>query len=68
MMLRTCLAAAAAGAMAFAPAASADTTCQTVDAVTVCVSTVGDPATGSFGVGVSGGPIDVCVVVLAACP
>jgi len=36
MTPRTCLAAAAARAFAFDPAASADTTCQTVEAVTAC--------------------------------
>lgn len=62
-------AAATVGALvAVAPAAHADETCQTVDPVTACVATVGDPTTGSFGVGVHAGPVNLCLVVLATCP
>jgi hypothetical protein len=65
VLVRLGVAALAAGAMSFAPAASADTTCQAVDETTsVCVTT-GDPTAGG-GAGVSAGPL--CVVVLAACP
>jgi len=51
------------------PAASADQVCQDLGgAATGCVTTTGDPSTGSFGVRVNGGPLNLCVVVFAACP
>ena len=33
---------------------------------TLC--TVGDPATGSFGVGLHAAPLNLCIVIQASCP
>ena len=54
-----------AGLMAGAPTASAECT-DLGGQGTLC--TTGDPATGSFGVGLHAGPVNACVVVLARCP
>lgn len=51
--------------LAGAPAASAECT-DLGGQGTVC--TTGDPATGSFGVGVHAAPVNLCVVVFARCP
>jgi hypothetical protein len=49
--------------------AHADETCQDIGGVANgCVATTDDPTTGSFGVRVSGGPLNLCLVVFAACP
>jgi hypothetical protein len=48
-----------------APAAQADCTDLGGNG-TLC--TVGDPATGSFGIGLHAAPLNLCIVIGASCP